>query len=226
MSVSVRRSRAWRRAWTFEALFRRARMISNASSLIVWRNDNPVGACAASSHRHLPSHVQRQTYGRLMNIDQTSFMDPATQEDPFAYYDALLNQAPVYFMKEIGAYVVSKYEDIRYVVAHPEIWSIDMSALPQAQLIKTPCCAQASRRRRLSAGHTPDDRSPCPHAISHGRAQGLHPAARQDRKPPSFRSAVDDLTREMARTGSVRIHAPIRLAAADVCDYAPARRAL
>jgi cytochrome P450 len=63
-------------------------------------------------------------------------MDPDIQESPFAYYDALLTQAPVYFMPEIQAYVISKYKDIQFVVAHPEIWSIDMRALPAAQLIK------------------------------------------------------------------------------------------
>jgi cytochrome P450 len=72
-----------------------------------------------------------------MDIQKHSLMDPAIQESPFAYYDALLEQAPVYFMPEINAYVISKYKDIQYVVAHPEIWSIDMRGLPGAQLIKT-----------------------------------------------------------------------------------------
>ncbi len=71
-----------------------------------------------------------------MKVQDHSLMDPDIQETPFAYYDALLEQAPVYFMPEIGAYVISKYKDIQYVVAHPEIWSIDMRSLPQAQLIK------------------------------------------------------------------------------------------
>jgi cytochrome P450 len=73
-----------------------------------------------------------------MRVQDHSLMDPAIQESPFAYYDALLEQAPVYFMPEIGAYVISKYKDIQFVVAHPEIWSIDMRSLPAAQLIKHP----------------------------------------------------------------------------------------
>ena len=71
-----------------------------------------------------------------MKVQDHSLMDPDIQETPFAYYDALLEQAPVYFMPEIQAYVISKYKDIQYVVAHPEIWSIDMRSLPAAQLIK------------------------------------------------------------------------------------------
>lgn len=71
-----------------------------------------------------------------MDIEAHSFMDPDIQENPYEYYAVLLERAPVYFMPQIGAYVVSKYKDIQYVVAHPEIWSIDMRSLPQAQLIK------------------------------------------------------------------------------------------
>jgi cytochrome P450 len=71
-----------------------------------------------------------------MNVQDHSLMDPDIQENPFAYYDALLEQAPVYFMPEIQAYVLSKYKDIQFAVAHPEIWSIDMRGLPAAQLIK------------------------------------------------------------------------------------------
>jgi cytochrome P450 len=72
----------------------------------------------------------------MMKVQDHSLMDPDIQETPYAYYDALLEQAPVYFMPEIGAYVISKYKDIQFVVAHPEIWSIDMRGLPAAQLIK------------------------------------------------------------------------------------------
>lgn len=71
-----------------------------------------------------------------MDLSAHSFMDPEIQEDPYAYYAALLEQAPVYFMPQINAYVVSKYKDIQHVVAHPEIWSIDMRGLPGAQLIR------------------------------------------------------------------------------------------
>lgn len=134
-----------------------------------------------------------------MKIDQTSFMDPATQEDPFDYYDALLSQAPVYFMKEIGAYVVSKYEDIRYVVAHPEIWSIDMSALPQAQLIKTP----AARKLLEEEGFPRDTRLTTDPPVHTQYRMAVHKAFTPQRVKSHaafIQSAVDDLTRELAQT--------------------------
>jgi cytochrome P450 len=71
-----------------------------------------------------------------MRVQDHSLMDPAIQEDPYAYYAALRTEAPVYFMPEIGAWVVSRYKDIQHVVMHPEIWSIDMRARPEAQLIR------------------------------------------------------------------------------------------
>lgn len=73
-----------------------------------------------------------------MKPSDINLLDPATQEDPFACYEVLLAQAPVYFMPEINAYVVSGHAAIRHVVTHPAIWSIDFRARPDAQLIKTP----------------------------------------------------------------------------------------
>ncbi len=59
-------------------------------------------------------------------VDRHSLMDPAIQADPYAYYAALREEAPVYRMPDTGAYLVSRYRDIQHVLAHPEIWSIDL----------------------------------------------------------------------------------------------------
>jgi cytochrome P450 len=73
-----------------------------------------------------------------MKVTETSLMDPAVQADPSQYHNALLAEAPVYFMPEINAYVVSAYKDIQYVVVHPELWSIDFRSRPDAQMIRHP----------------------------------------------------------------------------------------
>ena len=73
-----------------------------------------------------------------MKPSDINLLDPVTQEDPFACYEALLARAPVYFMPEINAYMVSSHAAIRHVVTQPAIWSIDFRAHPDAQLIKTP----------------------------------------------------------------------------------------
>jgi cytochrome P450 len=55
-----------------------------------------------------------------------SLLDPAVQQNPYAYYGVLREQAPVYFMPEINAYVVTRYRDVQHVLAHPEIWANDL----------------------------------------------------------------------------------------------------
>ncbi|NQZ97811.1 MAG: cytochrome P450, partial [Myxococcales bacterium] len=56
-----------------------------------------------------------------MNVAEHSLMDPAIQEDPYAYYAALREQAPVYRMPDLGAYLVTRYRDVKTVIAHPEV---------------------------------------------------------------------------------------------------------
>jgi len=61
-----------------------------------------------------------------MRIEDHSLMDPAVQDDPYPYYAALHDQAPVYHMPDTGAYLVSRYRDVQHVLRHPEIWSNDL----------------------------------------------------------------------------------------------------
>jgi cytochrome P450 len=61
-----------------------------------------------------------------MRVADHSLLDPAIQADPYAYYRALQEQAPVYRMPDAGAYLVTRYADVQHVIAHPEIWSIDL----------------------------------------------------------------------------------------------------
>jgi cytochrome P450 len=49
--------------------------------------------------------------------------DPAVVEDPFAFYAALREEAPVHFAEEIGSFLVSRYEDVLAVVSDPETFS-------------------------------------------------------------------------------------------------------
>ncbi|HEU4428758.1 MAG TPA: cytochrome P450, partial [Myxococcota bacterium] len=61
-----------------------------------------------------------------MKPGDASLLDPAVQQSPYAYYAVLREQAPVYFMPEINAFVVTRYRDVQHVLAHPEIWSNDL----------------------------------------------------------------------------------------------------
>ena len=72
-----------------------------------------------------------------MKVDEASLMDPAIQEDPFDYYRALLEQAPVYRMPDTGFFLVSGYEELRYVINHPRIWSNDLGRYTGSSMFET-----------------------------------------------------------------------------------------
>ena len=53
-----------------------------------------------------------------------SLLDPKVQECPYHAYK-VYREAPVFQMPETGHFVVSRYEDIYYIVRTPEIFSVD-----------------------------------------------------------------------------------------------------
>jgi cytochrome P450/quinol monooxygenase YgiN len=55
-------------------------------------------------------------------VDEIDFMDPAVQEDWFPYYRKLREEAPIWRMPATGEYFVSRYEDVMYVLRHPELF--------------------------------------------------------------------------------------------------------
>lgn len=127
-----------------------------------------------------------------MNVHDHSFMDPNIQESPFAYYDALLEQAPVYHMPEIGAYVVSKYKDVRHIVAHPEIWSIDMRGVARASMFRY----QSAQDLLSNEGFPRDTKfttDPPAHSFYRSAVCDAFSPRRVRAQQPFIQSAVDDL---------------------------------
>ena len=62
-----------------------------------------------------------------------NLLEDETRECPFGYFNSIRHlDTPVYFMKEIGAWYVSRYEDVRYIKKHPEIFSSDTSKFAKA----------------------------------------------------------------------------------------------
>ncbi len=59
----------------------------------------------------------------MQSPDDYNLLDDKTRECPFQYLQAIREQQPVYFMEELGAYYVSRYEDVRFIKKHPEIFS-------------------------------------------------------------------------------------------------------
>ena len=55
-----------------------------------------------------------------------NLLDEQTRECPFKYFETIRQlDKPVYFMPELKAYYVSRYEDVRFIKKHPELFSND-----------------------------------------------------------------------------------------------------
>lgn len=65
-------------------------------------------------------------HGATRPVEDYSLMDPAVQDDPFAFYELLQEERPVYRMPETGFYVVTRYEDVKRVVMDPKSFSNDL----------------------------------------------------------------------------------------------------
>ena len=49
-----------------------------------------------------------------------NLFEDETRECPFKYFEAIRHlDKPVYFMPELGAYYISRYEDVRFIKKHP-----------------------------------------------------------------------------------------------------------
>ncbi len=55
-------------------------------------------------------------------VDHT-MLDPVIQDDPWDFYRDLHERCPVFPMPEIGAVMVTRYEDVRFVLTNPELFS-------------------------------------------------------------------------------------------------------
>jgi cytochrome P450 len=52
-----------------------------------------------------------------------SMFDPEIQNEPWDFYDELRASCPVYPMPDMGAVLVSRYDDVRFVLTNPELFS-------------------------------------------------------------------------------------------------------
>lgn len=59
----------------------------------------------------------------MNDLSQYNLMEDSTRECPFPYLRSIRQQQPIYFMPELGAYYISRYQDVRYVKKHPELFS-------------------------------------------------------------------------------------------------------
>ena len=58
-----------------------------------------------------------------------SFLDPAVSSAPWDFYEVLHEQSPVYQIPETGAFVVTRYEDLRAVLKNHDVFSSDVGSI-------------------------------------------------------------------------------------------------
>ncbi len=78
---------------------------------------------------------KRCPYRTAAEID---LMDPLVQENWFEAYDILRAESPVYFMPQLGMYVLTRYEDIEAVLRQPTLFSGGPDIQDVEPLVKYP----------------------------------------------------------------------------------------
>ncbi len=58
-----------------------------------------------------------------MSVSDYSLTDPAVQECPYPFYEAMRREQPVYRMPETGFYIVSRYDDLKEVLRDVDTFS-------------------------------------------------------------------------------------------------------
>ena len=61
--------------------------------------------------------------------DDFSFLNPAVSSAPWDFYEVLHEQSPVYQIPETGAFVVTRYEDLRAVLKNHDVFSSDVGSI-------------------------------------------------------------------------------------------------
>ena len=72
-------------------------------------------------------------YKKAAEID---FMDPVVQENWFDAYDVLREESPVYFMPQLGMYVLTRYQDLEYVLRRPKLFTAGPDVQDAEPLLK------------------------------------------------------------------------------------------
>ena len=71
-----------------------------------------------------------------MSADQVSdfsMLDPAVSSEPWDFFKLLHEQCPVYQMPETGAFVITRYDDLRRVLKNPDTFSSDVRVAGMGQ---------------------------------------------------------------------------------------------
>jgi cytochrome P450 len=136
-----------------------------------------------------------------VRVDERSLLDPEIQEDPYEYYRALREQAPVYRMPDSGAYVLSRYRDIQWAMAHPELYSIDLLGKAGFSMFRHPEARELLEREGIPR-NTRLSTDPPEHKGYRSLVNASFTAGRVNASAPFVQGVVDELVAALAVRGS------------------------
>lgn len=134
-----------------------------------------------------------------MRAEEHSLLEPEIQQSPWAYYRACHEQAPVHFSAPLGAFLVTRYRDVQYVLEHPEIWANDLLAKAGFSMFQ-----HAEARQILEANGWPRDTrlqsDPPAHRDYRALVASAFTAGRVRQLAPFIESIANTLAGELAAT--------------------------
>ena len=123
---------------------------------------------------------------------EIDLMDPVVQENWFEAYDILREQSPVYFMPQLGMYVLTGYEEIEYVLRRPTLFSGGPDIQDVEPLIKFPE-ARALYDKKGWLRYTPLSENLPRHRHYRALVDPKLSASEIRRREPSIRQLINEL---------------------------------
>ena len=128
-------------------------------------------------------------YSKAAEID---LMDPVVQENWFEAYDVLRAESPVYFMPQLGMYVLTGYDEIEYVLRRPKLFSGGPDIQDVEPLVKFPE-ARALYDEKGWTRYTPLSENLPMHRRYRGLVDPKLSAAEIRRREPFVRGVINEL---------------------------------
>ncbi len=133
---------------------------------------------------------------------EIDFMDPVVQENWFDAYDLIRSESPAYYMPQLGMYVLTRYDDIEYVLKRPLAFTAGPDVQETEPLIKY----EASRKCYKDKGwerFTPLGENPPMHRNYRALVDPALTAARIKRKESFIRATIDTLIDDWIDDGEI-----------------------
>lgn len=133
---------------------------------------------------------------------EIDLMDPVVQENWFEAYDVLRAESPVYFMPQLGMYVLTRYEDIEYVLRRPKLFSGGPDIQDVEPLVKFPE-ARALYDRKGWTRYTPLSENLPMHRHYRALVDPKLSAAEIRRREPFVRGVINELIDTWIHQGEI-----------------------